>query len=459
LELTESGRVFRWGSDLYEQPGVDFDYSSFGSTAGPTKSYRVSHSHNNKLRTLCGSWYSLALTESGYLFGSDRHNWGELHIDTRHSSGPIMIEFNDLKIKKISCGRCHCLLLSSDGDIYAFGYNKFGEVGNGTRDRQRCPIKLELNNKFIDIASHPDYCISMSRSIDGIYYVWGGFENKYVPSPQSTKHESFEDILISNDSIKNIKTFEKLVEFKDSFVKNDFYSKHFQEMTKLGFGSFGSVFKVKRRENTDYYRRIEREYSAIKIIEFTSVDKNEMIREFLNYKIITRKHSKNEYLVEHFDAWFEEKVVSNQSGISLYIRMELCDKTLEDMIEESTNDSILKSTESLTTVGYYISSQIFIQILEGVNYLHKQNPPLIHRDLKPANILLKKCDRKGFCVKIADFGLMAIHKFAEQSHSLDKGTPKYMAPEVITNKKYNTKADIFSLGVIFKNVFSLEINE
>ncbi len=70
--------------------------------------------------------------------------------------------------------------------------------------------------------------------------------------------------------------------------------------------------------------------------------------------------------------------------------MELCDKTLEDVIKELTNDSILKSTESLTTIGYYIASQIFIQMLKGVNHLHKQNPSLIHRDLKPANVLLQK---------------------------------------------------------------------
>jgi calcium-dependent protein kinase len=139
--------------------------------------------------------------------------------------------------------------------------------------------------------------------------------------------------------------------------------------------------------------------------------------------------------------------------------MELCDKTLDDVIKELTNDSILKSTESLTRIGYYIASQIFIQILESVNHLHKQNPPLIHQGLKTANILLKKSEAKGFCVKIADFGYAAHHKFSKQSHSLDKGTNKYMAPEVIESKKYNTKADIYSLGVIFQNLFILDMNE
>jgi serine/threonine protein kinase len=72
---------------------------------------------------------------------------------------------------------------------------------------------------------------------------------------------------------------------------------------------------------------------------------------------------------------------------------------------------------------------------------------------------LKKDEAKGVCVKIADFGLIAIHDSPDKSHTTDKGTTKYMAPEVITNKKYDTKADIYSLGVIFQNLFSLDMNE
>jgi hypothetical protein len=407
----------------------------------------------------CGYRHSLALTESGRVFGWGDNSGGQLGVDVEDSSEPIIIELNDLKIKKISCGRIHSLLLSCDGDIYAFGWNACGEVGNGTYEEQRFPIKLELNKKFIDIASHPYYRISMSQSIDGIYYVWGELEDDYVLSPQSKKYESFEDILVSVGYINNRKKFEKLIEFKDSFVKNGFYSKNFEEIKELGFGSFGTVFKVKRIEHIAHYRRRGREYSAIKRIEFTSVDKNVIIREYLNYLIFERDYSKNEYLVKHFDVWFEESVVSNRSGISLYIDMELCDKTLDDVIDEFDKESHLKTNGTLTTVGYYIASNIFLQILVGVNHLHKQNPPLIHRDLKPANILLKKCDQKGFCIKIADFGYMAIHKFSEQSHTLDKGTPKYTAPEVVDSKKYDTKADIFSLAVIFKNLFDLEMIE
>ncbi len=112
----------------------------------------------------------------------------------------------------------------------------------------------------------------------------------------------------------------------------------------------------------------------------------------------------------------------------------------------------MKNNGTLTKVGYYIASQIFIQILEGVNYLHKKNPPLIHRDLKPANILLKICDQNGFCVKIADFGLITIHEFSEKSHSLGVGTLKYMVPEVV---EIITQKPTFIVWELFFRNFSL----
>jgi hypothetical protein len=468
--LTQSGKVYEYEVDEEDDEEIVVELEDIIDSKEREKSEKYiyfelksfkNYSFENEkiVKISCGGWHSLALTEIGRIFGWGSNRYGQLGVDVMHSSEPIIIELNDLKIKKISCGPSHSLLLSCDGDIYAFGSNGWGQVENGTQIIQRFPIKLEINNKFIDIASHPYYDILMSQSIDGIYYVWGRFEGKNILSPQSIKYESFDDILVSNNNIYNIKTFEKLIEFKDSFVKNGFYSKNFEEIKKLGFGSFGSVFKVKIKEDIDYYRRRGTEYSAIKRIEFTSVDKNEIVREYLNHLIVTKDYSKNEYIVKHFDSWFEESVVSNQSGISLYIQMELCDKTLDDVIKEFDEESYLKTNGTFTTAGYYIASQIFIQILEGVNYLHKQNPPLIHRDLKPANILLKKSDSKGNFVKIADFGLIAIHKFSEQSHTIDKGTPKYMAPEVINNKKYDKKADIYSLGAIFQNLLDLEMIE
>jgi serine/threonine protein kinase len=59
----------------------------------------------------------------------------------------------------------------------------------------------------------------------------------------------------------------------------------------------------------------------------------------------------------------------------------------------------------------------------------------------------------GRFVKLADFGLSVNHEFKDQSHTQFLGTLQYMAPEVMRTRKYDTKADIYSLGIIVEKLF------
>lgn len=71
-------------------------------------------------------------------------------------------------------------------------------------------------------------------------------------------------------------------------------------------------------------------------------------------------------------------------------------------------------------------SIIMKNILEGVNYIHERD--YMHRDLKPENILLQS--KRGYEVKIVDFGLSAMHKaMSYDEHNEKIGTLIYMAPE------------------------------
>jgi serine/threonine protein kinase len=106
----------------------------------------------------------------------------------------------------------------------------------------------------------------------------------------------------------------------------------------------------------------------------------------------------------------------------------------------------------MTLTNHYISSQLFIELLECVNYLHKQN--IIHRYLKSLNILINNGENGRF-VKLEDFGLTVIHESNDESHSQNEGTLQYMAPEVVRGTRYNTKADIYSLGAIIQNFMTL----
>ena len=88
-------------------------------------------------------------------------------------------------------------------------------------------------------------------------------------------------------------------------------------------------------------------------------------------------------------------------------------------------------------------------ILDGLEYLHMNN--IVHRDIKAANILV---DVDG-TIKISDFGVSGdLDKFKENTVSKSqllmslKGTVPWMAPEVICQRGYGRKADVWSLGCL-----------
>ncbi len=253
---------------------------------------------------------------------------------------------------------------------------------------------------------------------------------------------------------------EKLSQFNDELFRFGYYVENFEEWENIGSGSYGTVFKVREIESEKCY--------AIKKMKPINKIEKEFVKEFEKFSVVN--DISDPFIVRHFDAWFENNM--NNERLVLYIKMELCDTTLQQVIDEIQSGICFKNKNEdiLTPIGYYIASQLFIEILKGVQYLHQQN--IIHRDLDPNNILINRDKRRrqeeeidkivtrgktnrNF-VKIGDFGLIAIHNNAKQSHTGDRGSLKYMAPEVECGV-YDTKADIYSLGIIFQELFDIDM--
>lgn len=87
----------------------------------------------------------------------------------------------------------------------------------------------------------------------------------------------------------------------------------------------------------------------------------------------------------------------------------------------------------------------YLQISQGMEYLHKFDPPVLHRDLKSGNILM---GNQGQRLAIADFGLARYQAGAGKKMTAETGSYRWMAPEVIRHELYATPCDIYSFAIL-----------
>jgi serine/threonine-protein kinase len=106
-------------------------------------------------------------------------------------------------------------------------------------------------------------------------------------------------------------------------------------------------------------------------------------------------------------------------------------KTLEKRLEEASGP--LPERE---VYGYAV------QLCDVLDYLHRQQPPIIFRDLKPANIMLKPDGR----IKLIDFGIARHFKPGQSKDTQAMGTPGYAAPEQYGKGQSDARTDVYALG-------------
>jgi serine/threonine protein kinase len=126
--------------------------------------------------------------------------------------------------------------------------------------------------------------------------------------------------------------------------------------------SYGIVTKAKHKN--------ENEICAIKIIGFNSEDNESLLREIKIVKLKSLWTEDNYFLNTGYEK-FEKLVPKNPSifhsanSYLLHIQIELCYKTLKEIVEQINKELNQKKNETMTRIGYYILSELLFEILES----------------------------------------------------------------------------------------------
>ncbi|XXG83502.1 hypothetical protein AAC387_Pa10g1242 [Persea americana] len=140
----------------------------------------------------------------------------------------------------------------------------------------------------------------------------------------------------------------------------------------------------------------------------------------------------------------EVKLLKNLShpNIVRYLGTAREEETLNILLEFVPGGSISSLLGEFGSFPEAVIRMYTKQLLQGLEYLH--NNGIMHRDIKGANILV---DNKG-CIKLADFGAskQVVELATVTGAKSMKGTPYWMAPEVILQTGHSFSADIWSVG-------------
>ena len=192
--------------------------------------------------------------------------------------------------------------------------------------------------------------------------------------------------------------------------------REYQILEKIGKGTFGTVYKVKKYNESFLY--------VIKQIPLNELTEEQIKQVNTEAKLLSLINSN--FVVKYFESFIE--------NYELFIVMEYCDNgDLYHFLQEQQ----IKSTPLKEDLVW----QIFIKITLGLSTIHKMK--ILHRDLKTLNIFLNK----DMGVKIGDLGIAKQLNQGSFANTLI-GTPYYISPEMCEDKPYNQKSDVWALGCV-----------
>lgn len=184
---------------------------------------------------------------------------------------------------------------------------------------------------------------------------------------------------------------------------------------RLGTGSYGNVYKARGKTGA-------REVVAVKCVLKSDLSKSEA--DNLITEISLLKKLKHPHIVDLVDFCWDSSYI--------YIVMEYCG-----------GGDLSRFIKSRSSLPEDVCKRFLQELASALRFLRSKD--IAHMDLKPSNILLTS--GRSPVLKLADFGLSQRLSKDETKTSI-RGSPLYMAPEMLLDRRYDAKVDLWSVGVI-----------
>lgn len=122
-----------------------------------------------------GFEHALGLTRDGRVLSwgrGYRHKLGDGTVRDRYAPGPVRLP-GDRRFTAVAAGQWHSLAIDSDGGVWSWGFNRFGQLGDGTRTPRPVPVRVELPAGVVATTVRGDDGHSVVLTSAGQVYHWG----------------------------------------------------------------------------------------------------------------------------------------------------------------------------------------------------------------------------------------------------------------------------------------------
>jgi alpha-tubulin suppressor-like RCC1 family protein len=200
LALRQDGTVLHWGDGTYGQAGDGGTSpqcvipSAPGARCTPTPHQIAPLGSDNALVSGAGDT-CLVLKADGALWAWGYNEFGQL-ADGTTTDRPTPAQISSVGTDNafVTGGNYHVLLLKADGALMGWGYNRWGQLGNGNTDNQHSPIAISVPGAPV-VQVSAGYHESYATAADGTVYAWG--KNDYYSLGDGTTTNRHSPVAVS----------------------------------------------------------------------------------------------------------------------------------------------------------------------------------------------------------------------------------------------------------------------